>query len=497
MSVGKKVITTQLLDVSVNKNFESVKDGVGKPLSMAASDALLGEDIKSFDVKLESFINALGNTLQNITSNLGNIAGNVKGAIENIIGGISNAVSNFISKVLQTAGRAFKAIGGALKQIVNTLQLDKVLNMAKKAIKSITDLLRIPFEFVSNIFTKAKNFIKSMLSTLGSTLRDKQGLSNLAGSNQGLFKFTNTVSNIFTTGILGAIFGGIKYPKDTLSSITNKLVEELGFDRVANSYRYLFNKEKNLPKHYYEVYDALGKNRYKNDPSGYNIFKSRYGNRNYRNSRLHNSKPNSKKELFDILTDIGFNKDSSQDLAKIANNKNIDILLPNTLQGRQLNKSYEDQVRDTSNRNGLSSLEKLNSIRHTSGLIQDKPSELESSDEVFLQNTKDKRAYQLQRIRYQGEDYGSIFTKYKYTGKWRNINRPLEFLRPNEEVSVLADLTKKTESEQIASMVGVINGKPKDIVGMTDFTGYTKTTSIKEPKIDLPKPIHESKDIII
>ena len=99
--VGTKKVTTQLLDLSIKENFESVKDGTGKPLSMLeGAEELLGE----IGAVINNLVKKVTSIVNSILSAIGNVISNVMKFIGKILGAIANAVKNAIKALMNILG---------------------------------------------------------------------------------------------------------------------------------------------------------------------------------------------------------------------------------------------------------------------------------------------------------------------------------------------------------------------------------------------------------
>lgn len=439
--VGTKKVTTQLLDLSIKENFESVKDGTGKPLSMLeGAEELLGE--------------------------IGAVINNLVKKVTSIVNSILSAIGNVISNVMKFVGKILGAIANAVKS----------------AIKSLMNILGIPMDALKNIAKSVMKFIQAALGTLGGWLKDILGLGNEAGNMSGLAGLLT--SDITKTSLLAGILGYFSKDMRGLRSTTDRFVRDLGIEPVTKAYNKLFYN-KNMRGGYYDSYYSLG-DRY-SDSSDRRIYNSLY-NRSDRNRNQY-FKSTKLDKLNSVLTrfdNIGISRDNSRKIIELSNLEDLDRLLPRNTRRVDYSKTY-DELHNTS-RSSYSDIEKLGIVRRSSGLLPHKEVNYDTSTSEGMINdyTSRRGLYEFANKKYW-YDGGTWYEKFVYLVKRPSTFKPMSFLSGREYTpSVLADQNKESEIERIATTVGVENVVLEKPLTYAEHQGFSKKVDvIKELEKDV------------
>ena len=430
--VGTKKVTTQLLDLSIKENFESVKDGTGKPLSMLeGAEELLGE--------------------------IGAVINNLVKKVTSIVNSILSAIGNVISNVMKFIGKILGAIANAVKN----------------AIKALMNILGIPMDALKNIAKSVMKFIQSALGTLGGWLKDILGLSNEAGNMSGLAGLLT--SDITKTSLLAGILGYFSKDMRGLKSTTDRFVRDIGLEPVTKAYNKLFYNKK-MGHGYYDSYYSLG-DRY-SDSSDRRVYNSLY-NRSNRN-RYDYFKNTKLDKLNNVLTrfdNIGISRDSSKKIIELSNIDDLDRMLPRNTRSLDYSKRYEDL--HNTRRGSYTDIEKLGIVRRSSGLLNHKEVNYDTrtSDGLMNDYVAKRNLYEFTNKKYW-YDGGTWYEKFVYIPRRPNINKPMAFLNREYKPSVLADQSRETEIERIATTVGVENVVLEKPLTYAEHQGFTKKVDV-------------------
>lgn len=441
MAVGMKKITTQILNETIKTNFESLKDGTGKPLKQndgEESNSLLDKALDGLDSIKE-----------------------IMGSVGNVISGLVKTAMNIVNKILSAVKSVMDTAMGFINKIVSA-----VAGVVKKAIAAIMNIVRIPMQWLGNIFKKALGFIKELLGPIGASLFSKSSIRRL-GSSLGL---GHDIAGLIGTGTLMGLLFGKTHDKNTLGRLLKNLKKDYDPFSLAKAYKSGLYKHKDVPSWYYDYYRDIG--------DGLSDDRRREHRALFRDAGLDRRIPYKQADLglaFQEYTFRGFDKSSGRDLAYLAKDEKIRSLL-NTNRVFDGNKTYSSLVEEANNRRTLSDRERLTNIKYGSGWsdnrvderepLQDYMSRTSMANELQRYNVWDGglrfRWYTLKRKRYHGSQllgFTSVFTEYDPTVK--------------------ADLSYPNEIDQIGSMVGVNNYKLEDKIAFADFEGYKNKTSIE------------------
>lgn len=438
MSVGTKKITTQLLDLSVKDNFESVLDGTGKPLSILDS---LG-------------FGELGSTINKLINK-----------VKSVVNKILSAIGNVLSKIGAFIKRILKAIGDILKPIF----------------KELMRILGIPLKWLGNLMKNALKFIASSLGTLGGWLKDVLGLDNGMGNMKDFASLA--VSDIARTGFLASIFGYYSRDRHGLGSVTDRFARECGLEPVAKAYRKLFYHGKGN-RDYYDTYNDMF-SRYPDRDEGriYNAYYNR--DFKYRNDYFKSLELADLGSIFTRFKYMQLDGSTHKQLIELSSVDDLDRWLPKHRRVNS-NKTYEELNQP---RTSYSNLEKLSIIRKSSSRLEHK--DLEYNDvtgDGIINTYTAKRSMEDTMLRRYELDRGSTFERYYYKGRRPNLEKPLEFTGKDYTPSVAMDTTKKTEAEKIGSTLGIVGMKLKEPVTFAESDGITKTVTVDTKQADIYKP---------
>lgn len=427
MSVGTKKVTSQLLDLSIKKNFESVKDGTGKPLSM-----LEGED---------SPFGELGKTISNLVNKVKSVVNKILSAIGNVI----KSVAKFINKILS-------AIGGAIKA----------------ALKYVMGLLGIPYDAISSVFKKVMKYIKSALGVLGGWLKDILGLGSSAGHMRDLTGVA--VSDIAKTGLIAGLLGYFRNNSRGLNNATNRLKREFGLESVTKAYNQLF-RHGSYGRSYYNEYYNLGSD-FK-DPRDREIHRGYYNSNKKRNSYFNKVKLDNASSVLNRFDSIGLSDNTLSKLVTLSNINDLDRVLPRNSRNLTYGINYKD-IKDNK-RSNYTDLEKLNIIRKSSGLLKHNEEEYNNytGDGIVNDYASRKRIGEAYAKRFN-IDHGSVFERFTYKGRRPKIDKPLDFIKKEYVPSVIADQNKETELEKVATTIGVENVSLSKPLTYANYEGFSK-----------------------
>ena len=87
MAVGMKKITTQILNETIKTNFESLKDGTGKPLKQndgEESNSLLDKALDGLD-SIKEIMGSVGNVISGLVKTATNIVNKILSAVKSVI----------------------------------------------------------------------------------------------------------------------------------------------------------------------------------------------------------------------------------------------------------------------------------------------------------------------------------------------------------------------------------------------------------------------------
>nr|DAX15857.1 MAG TPA: hypothetical protein [Caudoviricetes sp.] len=446
MSVGVKKVTTQLLDLSIKNNFESVKDGTGKPLAEGEGEL--------------SPFGELGSTITNLVNKIKSVVNNILSAIGNVI----KSVSKFIGKIMS-------AIAGAIKA----------------ALKYVMGLLGIPLDALSNIAKKVFKYIKSALGVLGGWLKDILGL----GSNAGNIKDRAglAISDIAKTGLLAGLLAYFRNDSRGLKNATNKLLKEFGIEDVTRGYNKLFSHG-SYGRDYYDSYYGL--NSLYKDSKDAKIYRHLYNSGRSKKGFFSKLKLDTLDSVFERFKFLGLSGATARDLIELSNINDLDRLLPRNK--RRINYNSDYTTLSKKKRTEYSNVEKLNIIRKSSGLLKHDEETFDryTGDGIINDFASRNRIGEAFERRY-GIDNGTIFERFTYNGERPNIEKPLNFRNEKYEPSVLADQSKETEIEKIATTLGVENVTLSQPLTYAEHKGFTKekTVNTKVEKIFKPSKAKE------
>lgn len=431
MSVGTKKVTTQLLDLSIKKNFESVKDGTGKPLS-----------------ELEGILEPFGE--------LGKTINNLVNKVKSVVNNILSAIGNVIRSVAKWIGKILSAIGGAIKA----------------ALKYVMGLLGIPYDALSNIFKKVMKYIKSALGVLGGWLKNILGLGANAGHMTGFAGVA--ASDIAKTGMLAGLLGYFRNDSKGLNRTTDRLIKEFGAEDVTRAYNKLFSHG-NYSKSYYDNYYGLGSKI--KDPLDSQIYHGYYRSNKRRNGYFSKLKLDTLNSVFDRFKFLGISGSTAKELVELSSIGDLDRLLPRNNRRISYGEDYKELKKKK--RTEYSNLEKLNIIRKSSGVLEHREEGYDryTGDGLVNDYASRRRIGEAFERRY-GIDNGTLFERFTYEGKRPNIEKPLDFRNENYIPSTIADQTKETEIEKIATTLGVENMTLEKPLSYADYKGFTKEKTI-------------------
>ena len=191
MAVGTKKVTTQVLNQTIKTNFESIKDGTGKPLKQSEGE---GEDTSLLGKAMDG--------LDKVTE----IVGKVTSAITGLIKSVTDVVNKIISGV--------KSIISTAMGFVNKI-IEAVKGIVKDVISKIMNILGIPLKWLKTIFGKASKFIKDLLGPIGSSLASKASIRRLMNK----LGLGGKLGGLLSLGtIMGLLFGKL-HDKVTFNNI--------------------------------------------------------------------------------------------------------------------------------------------------------------------------------------------------------------------------------------------------------------------------------------
>ena len=448
MSVGTKKVTTQLLDLSIKKNFESVKDGTGKPLS-------------ELEGMLEPF-GELGKTISNLVNKVKSVVNKILSAIGNVI----KSVAKFIGKILS-------AIGGAIKA----------------ALKYVMGLLGIPLDAITGIFKKVMKYIKSALGVLGGWIKDIFGLGSNASHMRDITGVA--VSDITKTGLVAGLLGFFRHDSRGLKNAHNRLTKEFGIESVTKAYNQLF-RHGSYGNDYYDHYYNLDSS-YSNEDDR-RIHRGYYKSNKKRNDYFNKVKLDSPDDALRRFSSVGISGTTAKDLVALSNINDLDRVLPRNSRRVTSDVTYAD-IKDRQ-RSGYTDIEKLNIIRKSSGTLKHNEETYDNyTGDGIVNDYASRRRIEEAYAKRFGIDHGSIFERFTYKGRRPKIDKPLEFLNKEYTPSVIADQTKETELEKIATTLGVENITLSKPLTYADYEGFSKTKRV-ETQVDKTIKPGKGKELI-
>ena len=450
MAVGTKKVTTQVLNQTIKTNFESIKDGTGKPLKQSEGE---GEDTSLLGKAMDG--------LDKVTE----IVGKVTSAITGLIKSVTDVVNKIISGV--------KSIISTAMGFVNKI-IEAVKGIVKDVISKIMNILGIPLKWLKTIFGKAIKFIKDLLGPIGSSLASKASIRRLMNK----LGLGGKLGGLLSLGtIMGLLFGKL-HDKVTFNNILNSLKKTFSPYEIAKALRMGLYRNKNAPSWYYTGYRGLDE--------GMSGLDGREFRALTRDKYLEGRVPFEGWDLGSVFTEYtrrGNSPTNGRDLSKLARDEKVSKML-DIHRIIDTSKSYTSLKSVAESRNSLTDIERLKVIRHSSGLINRKTDETDPSN-VYRARQTLQNGFE----RYQGLDLGLRFTWYFRQGMRYHESQILAFNQYfNYKPSTKADFSRREELDRIASTAGVANYEVNDKITDAEFNGYKKKESIIETNLPTVKP---------
>ena len=419
MAVGTKKVTTQVLNQTIKTNFESIKDGTGKPLKQSEGE---GEDTSLLGKAMDG--------LDKVTE----IVGKVTSAITGLIKSVTDVVNKIISGV--------KSIISTAMGFVNKI-IEAVKGIVKDVISKIMNILGIPLKWLKTIFGKAIKFIKDLLGPIGSSLASKASIRRLMNK----LGLGGKLGGLLSLGtIMGLLFGKL-HDKVTFNNILSSLKKTFSPYEIAKALRMGLYRNKNAPSWYYTGYRGLD-----DGMSGLDALT--------RDKYLEGRVPFEGWDLGSVFTEYtrrGNSPTNGRDLSKLARDEKVSKML-DIRRIIDTSKSYTSLKSVAESRNSLTDIERLKVIRHSSGLINRKTDETDPSN-VYRARQTLQNGFE----RYQGLDLGLRFTWYFRQGMRYHESQILAFNQYfNYKPSTKADFSRGEELDRIASTAGVANYEVND-----------------------------------
>lgn len=456
MAVGRKKLSTQILNQAIKTNFESVKDGTGLPLTQADAK---GNTI--LDTPLNA-IGAISDTVNTVSSAISNLA---------------QSVTDIVSNIVTTAKEFLKPITNVISKVVNA-----VSGIVKKTLSTVMRAVGVPMKWLGKIFNKAIGFVKDLLSPIGASLKSKIGLRKDAIKNV----FGNVSSIVSTATMMGLLFGKT-HGKTDLERIVTSLKGSFSPKEIGKAIKTGLMKNVKMPDNYYGIFKYLEKDM---SPSAQQEFRALM-----RNTQLDTRRPydsNNLEDIFREFTERGLSKASGGDMSMLARNKKINKII-STNSVLNINKPFIEALQESNTRSVLTDKEKLTTLKFSSGLI-DNQVKIKDPISEYMFNKEMDTVFSKQGV----YDADKHYVDYTNQGLRYNQNQILGFNKYIESYkpSTRADLTLPNEIDQVSSTVAVNNLKIKDSISFTNFNGYTnKTNIIKEDTPPPAEPIAPQEDV--